>query len=393
MRTPRCGSYAFDFPFSFHFWKEICKKPHIPLHCPPGSCCSCSFANLHTYSHPCLVTLEKTKLALHLRLRKHTTLFNNDNNDDQVGIRNPRCAPLSFKRTLSSIIYLLSCRLQTMIFPRQLHTSPNRIQKRQQKNRRTGSPRVSNATITTLYRETTPEIQRIAMFAQETSGRQDSCSFRTRLVDEEPLSTDLNDNYGQHTTPLGIHVTGNPCLSPADMLFPEACSDNVITQAHSPTKSGSNNSTNFSFFTVEEFSDTEMVDPLQDNNTPSNPKKRKPLASMPSPHARKRLSRTTVTARSLKASQPCHGRTDDDDISDDWSIITDIDMSRIPTFGPSDVMKQSVQAILMRRAVSKARAARRRVRTLERSCRTLFRSAFETGHGGPTKCVSVGTAW
>ena len=272
-------------------------------------------------------------------------------------------------------------------------SSPDRIQKRPHKTRRTGSLRISNVTRTTLCHQTTPELRKIAMFAPLASRRQDSCSFRTRLADEEPPKADLDDGYAQHASPLGIYVPGNPRLSPADMLYPETTPDNVITQGTGPTKSGSNNPTNFSFFTVEEFSDTEMVDPEQDNVTCVSPKKRKPYASISSPHARKRVARTTIAARSLKANQQCYGRVDDDDISDDWSVITDVDISRIPTYGPSDVMKQSVQAVLMRRAVAKARAARRKMRTMERSCRTLFRNAFESGHGAPTKCVSVGTAW
>ena len=193
-----------------------------------------------------------------------------------------------------------------------------------------------------------------AMFAPIASRRQNPCSFRTRLADEleEPPREDLGDGYARHANPLGIHVPGNPRLSPADMLFPETSHGSASTQVTGATKSGSNNPTTFSFSTVEEFSDTETVDPEQDN---VNPKRRKPFASISSG------ARTTMAARGLKPNERCYRRAYEGDISDGWSVIPDVDISRIPTYGWSNVMKQSVQAVLLWRVGAKAGAATRKM--------------------------------
>lgn len=247
--------------------------------------------------------------------------------------------------------------------------------------------------------------------------RQDSCYFRTRLLEEE-RSDELDDiMYAQPTTPLGRDLPGNPYISPADMLYPESTttittsssSENVVKRIRSAIKSESNDPINFSFLTVEEFTDTVMVDPLDENKgnaaaSNNNSRKRKSLSSIQSfSQPRKRVARTAITA--LTTTRPgahqCQGNgsgpgatnREEEDISDNWSLITDVDIARIPAYGPSAIMEmtQSIQALLFGRAMAKAREARRKMRTLERSCRTLLRNTFEyRGHGGRTKCISVG---
>lgn len=217
--------------------------------------------------------------------------------------------------------------------------------------------------------------------------------------------------YAQPNTPLGRDLPGNPYLPPSNILFPESptsSESNVVTEIHPTTESGSNdNPTNFSFLTVEEFSDTVMVNALQDKkkeNGPSshNSKNQKSLNSIHSLSLpRKRVAKRMITVRNKRLSQQCQSNNNSgvdigaevEDISDDWSCITDMDVASIPIYGPSAIMEltQSVQTILWRQAMAKARQARRKMWTLERSCRTLFRSAFDyQGHGSPTKCISVG---
>jgi hypothetical protein len=86
-----------------------------------------------------------------------------------------------------------------------------------------------------------------------------------------------------------------------------------------------------------------------------------------------------------------------DTIPDDMSIISDI--SLIPTYFPSDVMKQQRpqhRALVKRLIRAKARAARHTVREFRRSCRSVVENVFVepagAAHKGP-KCVAVGSAY
>ncbi|KAK4250512.1 hypothetical protein C7999DRAFT_11717, partial [Corynascus novoguineensis] len=91
-----------------------------------------------------------------------------------------------------------------------------------------------------------------------------------------------------------------------------------------------------------------------------------------------------------------------DAIPDDMSIISDA--SLIPTYYPSDIMKQQQQrprqrARLIKRLIrAKARAARQTVRELRRSCRDAVEHVFveptaaAAVHGG-TKCLAVGSMY
>ena len=86
-----------------------------------------------------------------------------------------------------------------------------------------------------------------------------------------------------------------------------------------------------------------------------------------------------------------------DTIPDDMSIISDI--SLIPTYFPSDVMKQQRpqhRALVKRLIRAKARAARQTVREFKRSCRSVVENVFvepAAGHHKGPKCVAVGAAY
>ena len=101
----------------------------------------------------------------------------------------------------------------------------------------------------------------------------------------------------------------------------------------------------------------------------------------------------------LPRRQKRHSLRAGDTIPDDMSIISDA--SLIPTYYPSDIMKQQQQqpspprhqhrALLKHIVRAKARAAKQTVRELKRSCRDAVGHVFvePAGHRGP-KCVAVG---
>ncbi|KAK4212826.1 hypothetical protein QBC37DRAFT_424279 [Rhypophila decipiens] len=283
-------------------------------------------------------------------------------------------------------------------------TNPDRIQKPQYKSKHPLLLGLSKTAALSHSHQRTSELGDMASIAvSPTNGeRPDSCSFRTRLYDDGSRDDELDDiTYTQPIAPLGRTLCGNPHINPADMLFPATpMAENAITPVHTPM-SESNDPMSFSFMTVEEHSDTEMVDASNgDNTTPNNTRKRKSISSPAEwSQPRKRVAKFTLTPRTPRLG-PQRLRAisgmEDEDISDDWSLITEAEMARIPVYNPDSFMnmKQSVQAYLLRRALCQARSARKKVRTFERSCRTLFQNAFEPrGHVGPTKCISVGSAW
>ncbi|KAH6636726.1 hypothetical protein F5144DRAFT_546799 [Chaetomium tenue] len=88
-----------------------------------------------------------------------------------------------------------------------------------------------------------------------------------------------------------------------------------------------------------------------------------------------------------------------DTIPDDMSIISDA--SLIPTYYPSDIMKQQQKSsqrfqhrTLFKQILrAKARAAKQTVRQIKRSCRDVVGHVFvEPAHRGP-KCVAVGSVY
>jgi hypothetical protein len=84
-----------------------------------------------------------------------------------------------------------------------------------------------------------------------------------------------------------------------------------------------------------------------------------------------------------------------DTIPDDMSIISDV--SLIPTYSPSDALKQQRpqhRALIKRIIRAKARAARRTMRELKRSCRDAVGSVFlEPAAPRTAQCVAVGSAF
>jgi hypothetical protein len=103
----------------------------------------------------------------------------------------------------------------------------------------------------------------------------------------------------------------------------------------------------------------------------------------------------------LPRRQKRHSLRAGDTIPDDMSIISDA--SLIPTYYPSDIMKQQQQqlppqrhhhrALIKHIIRTKARAAKQTVRELKRSCRDAVGHVFvePMGHRSP-KCVAVGAA-
>ncbi|KAK4131959.1 hypothetical protein BT67DRAFT_386698 [Trichocladium antarcticum] len=97
-----------------------------------------------------------------------------------------------------------------------------------------------------------------------------------------------------------------------------------------------------------------------------------------------------------KPRQKRHSHHAGDTIPDDMSIISDV--SLIPTYFPSDIMKQQQQqqqrphhrAVLKRLIVAKARSARQTMRHLKRTVGNVFVEP-PTAHQ-PTRCVRVGAA-
>ncbi len=84
-----------------------------------------------------------------------------------------------------------------------------------------------------------------------------------------------------------------------------------------------------------------------------------------------------------------------DTIPDDMSIISDV--SLIPTYSPSDVLKQQRpqhRALIKRLIRAKARAARHTMQELKRSCRDAVGNVFiEPATPRTPQCVAVGSAF
>ncbi len=93
--------------------------------------------------------------------------------------------------------------------------------------------------------------------------------------------------------------------------------------------------------------------------------------------------------------QKIHAVRSGDTIPDDMSVISDI--SLIPTYSPSDVLRQQRpqhRALIKRIFRAKARAARHTMRELKRSCRDAVGNVFlEPAAPRTTQCVAVGSAY
>jgi hypothetical protein len=98
----------------------------------------------------------------------------------------------------------------------------------------------------------------------------------------------------------------------------------------------------------------------------------------------------------LPRRQKPHTHHAGDTIPDDMSIISNV--SLIPTYFPSDVMKQQRphhRALIKRLIRTKARAAKQTMRELKRTCRDAVGSVLsaEAAPHRPPKCVAVGSAY
>ncbi|KAK1781342.1 hypothetical protein QBC45DRAFT_64739 [Copromyces sp. CBS 386.78] len=118
------------------------------------------------------------------------------------------------------------------------------------------------------------------------------------------------------------------------------------------------------FSTLEEFEDTEMVswnDRRRDSG-PINFDANMSTMRMPFSYQHTRGVRRSVVDMVVATDSAGFG-------SDEWSVIADASM--IPTYGPSDVMKQPIHQAIVRSFVSRCRAAKRRMMMTSRrhSCR------------------------
>ncbi|KAK3397649.1 hypothetical protein B0T20DRAFT_453723 [Sordaria brevicollis] len=164
---------------------------------------------------------------------------------------------------------------------------------------------------------------------------------------------DNEDGYTPSASTKIITVPSNILIVPSD----EDASDSLAPTPLSPGF----DLVDIAFTTVEEFDDTEMVS-WNDRRRDSRPidfdanmsTMRMPFAYQHPPGVRRSVVDIVVT--------------DSAGISDEWSVIADASM--IPTYGPSDVMKQPIHQAIVRSFVSRCRAAKRRMMTSRRhSCR------------------------
>ncbi|KAK4158203.1 hypothetical protein C8A00DRAFT_11062 [Chaetomidium leptoderma] len=190
--------------------------------------------------------------------------------------------------------------------------------------------------------------------------REDPCSFRTRLID--PVADYEADLDFESTDKLGgddLKFDDTQCISVGRS---EHCDTSAIHKTLSdPTAA---------YRTV-------LINDNDDGGDGDNME----AMNMPFWNLPKRQRRHTHYAG--------------DTIPDDMSIISDV--SLIPTYFPSDIMKQQQQrpqhrTLIKRLIRAKARAARQTMRELKRSCRDAVGNVFvePAAHRAP-KCVAVGS--
>ncbi|KAK3989190.1 hypothetical protein QBC44DRAFT_89741 [Cladorrhinum sp. PSN332] len=115
------------------------------------------------------------------------------------------------------------------------------------------------------------------------------------------------------------------------------------------------------------------------------------------PHRKARCRSSLLSFRAVDNDGEMLSDEDHCIIDDDMSIITDISM--IPTYCPSDVMRQQhkirAHTLLARLIKSKTNAAKKTVRQLKQSCRGVVESTFSESRNTymPTKCIRVGEAF
>ncbi|KAK4165817.1 hypothetical protein QBC43DRAFT_287576 [Cladorrhinum sp. PSN259] len=257
-----------------------------------------------------------------------------------------------------------------------------------------------------------------------------ACSFRTKLAEE--VEADFSDDTSDFATPTStyddlsiggggadikfddpdcVSIHRSPCIRggfpnisavPADLISPETTEGNgpqdsmIIEPISLPAK--------FSLSSAKRGGGiVATVQLLPDNKSTSqqeiafqdadlSEQITMPFSVNPAREPRCRNSLLSVHADEDALSDD----EEEDIIGDDMSIITDISM--IPTYCPSDVMRQQqkirAHTLLARLIKSKTIAAKKTVRQLKRSCRGVVESTFsEAGSYRPTKCVRVGEAF
>ncbi|EAA34493.1 hypothetical protein GE21DRAFT_965 [Neurospora crassa] len=150
---------------------------------------------------------------------------------------------------------------------------------------------------------------------------------------------------------------------PSSILIVPSDEDGSDSLAPTPLSPGFD-LVDIAFSTVEEFEDTEMVswnDRRRDSG-PINFDANMSTMRMPFSYQHPRGTRRSVVDMVVTTDSAGFA-------SDEWSVIADASM--IPTFGPSDVMKQPIHQAIVRSFVSRCRAAKRRMMTSRRhvSCR------------------------
>ena len=166
-----------------------------------------------------------------------------------------------------------------------------------------------------------------------------------------------DDGYTPATSTKVITVPSNIIMIPSDEDGSESFAATPLSPAFDLV--------DVAFSTLEEFEDTEMVswnDRSRRDSGPVNFDANMSTMRMPFSYQHSRGVRRSVADMVLANDSAGFG-------SDEWSVIADASM--VPTYGPSDVMKQPIHQAIMRSFVSRCRAAKRRMMMTSRrnSCR------------------------
>ncbi|KAK0733366.1 hypothetical protein B0T26DRAFT_14360 [Lasiosphaeria miniovina] len=199
-------------------------------------------------------------------------------------------------------------------------------------------------------------------------GRDRPSSFRTRLIDSEPEIT--------------LDVTDSP---ENDMEFDdsECVTIERSLRIRQPQASGRDQIVR-SFFSAP----VDMLAP--DHEEQLMLASSDARASLPpvGVAVSQELSGNTAKRRPLSSSEEGRRRKDlaSLPIDNSWFVITS-DLSLLPTYAPSDVMKRRH---FLQVATARVRATRKRTMSqIQRTCRTALRNALGPG-SRPTKCIAVG---
>ncbi|KAK4144649.1 uncharacterized protein C8A04DRAFT_11343 [Dichotomopilus funicola] len=243
--------------------------------------------------------------------------------------------------------------------------------------------------------------------------REDPCSFRTRLMDSlvDPEVVDVNveaEAKAKAGTRLAFESTD--LLESEDVNFDDS---QCISVGRTKNKLGAIFPTSVNSIVRQEISDKVNNDDDNDGDDASSPMEEMnmPFWTLP---PRQKKQRVHYNRRS---SDSVDNNDEDDEGGDDMSIITDI--SLIPTYFPSDVMRQQShthpytynnnsnnnhhqrtlsdrthqhRALLKRVLRGHTSAAKQTMRRLKRSCRDAVESVFVRHHGDANNSNNLSTA-